>query len=261
MDFFSWIFIFAVVCFFFAIKKNKPRARRYQRPARNVWIQPTQKQEPTFTGTASAQPQPQQPQQAPKSAQPSRKIAADGFRYDPEGEWPFQKRKLITATETVLFERLRQALPDHYIFTQVQLSQLVAIKKGHSFKMWFSRISQMSVDFVIADEFLNTVAAVELDDKSHYSDEDRHKADAKKDKVLTAAGIRVVRWRCEIMPSVEQIALTFPECKRAPEPQTPRAVPTPTIEPVMQPTSTSERIEPTFDRPVQVEPRSPSQPG
>ncbi len=161
----------------------------------------------------------------------------------------------------MLFERLRQALPDHYIFTQVQLSQLVAIKKGHSFKMWFSRISQMSVDFVIADEFLNTVAAVELDDKSHYSDEDRHKADAKKDKVLTAAGIRVVRWRCEIMPSVEQIALTFPECKRAQEPQTPRAVPTPTIEPVMQPGGSSERIEPTFERPVQVEPRSPSQPG
>jgi len=259
VDVFGWIIVVAIV--FFILQVKEPKSNRYKRPPRAPWKEPARKQEPTFSGTANAQIQSQQPQQPPQQAQPSRKIAADGFRYDPEGEWPFEKRKLITATETVLFERLRQALPDHYIFTQVQLSQLVAIKKGHSFKMWFSRISQMSVDFVIADEFLNTVAAVELDDKSHYSDEDRHKADAKKDKVLTAAGIRVVRWRCEIMPSVEQIALTFPECKRAPEPQTPRAVPTPTIEPVMQPSSISERIEPTFGRPVQVEPRSPTQQG
>jgi len=260
VDVFGWIIVFAIVFFIFQIKK-KPKSNRYTRPPRAPWKEPARKQEPTFTGTASAQSQPQQPQQAPQSAQPSRKIAADGFRYDPDGEWPFQKRKLITATETVLFERLRQALPDHYIFTQVQLSQLVAIKKGHSFKMWFSRISQMSVDFVIADEFLNTIAAVELDDKSHYSDEDRHKADAKKDKVLTAAGIRVVRWRCEIMPSVEQIALTFPECKRAPEPQSQRAVPTPAAEPAFQSNANVERTEPTFERPAQVEPRSPSQPG
>lgn len=260
MDVFAWIIVFAIVFFIFQVKK-KPKSNRYKRPPRAPWKEPARKQEPTFTGTANAQTQPQQVQQPAQSAQPNRKIAADGFRYDPEGEWPFQKRKLITATETVLFERLRQALPDHYIFTQVQLSQLVAIKKGHSFKMWFSRISQMSVDFVIADEFLNTIAAVELDDKSHYSDEDRHKADAKKDKVLTAAGIRVVRWRCEIMPSVEQIALTFPECKRAPEPQPQRTVPTPPAEPVIEPSANVQRIEPTVERPVHAEPRSPSQPG
>lgn len=260
MDVFGWIIIFAIAFFIFQVKK-KPKTNRYKRPTCGPWKEPGRKQEPTFTGTASTQAQPQQPQQLPQSAQPNRKIASDGFRYDPDGEWPFQKRKLITATETVLFERLRQALPDHYIFTQVQLSQLVAIKKGHSFKLWFSRISQMSVDFVIADEFLNTIAAVELDDKSHYTDEDRHKADAKKDKVLTAAGIRVVRWRCEIMPSVEQIALTFPECKRSPEPQPQTAVPPPAAELVFQPGTHMERIEPTIERPVQVEPRSPSQPG
>ncbi len=260
MDVFGWIIVVAIVVFILQAKK-KPKPNRYQRPTRAAWKEPARKQEPTFTGTATSQTQPQPPQPQPQPSQPSRKIAPDGFRYDPDGEWPFQKRKLITATETVLFERLRQALPDHYIFTQVQLSQLVAIKKGHSFKMWFSRISQMSVDFVIADEFLNTIAAVELDDKSHYSDEDRHKADAKKDKVLTAAGIRVVRWRCEIMPSVEQIALTFPECKRAPEPQPQRAVAPQPAEPAFQPSANAERIEPTFERPVQIEPRSPSQPG
>lgn len=260
MDVFGWIIVFAIVFFIFQVKK-KPNSNRYKRPTRTPWKESARKQEPTFTAATSAQTQPQQPPQSPQPPQPSRKIASDGFRYDPDGEWPFQKRKLITATETILFERLRQALPDHYIFTQVQLSQLVAIKKGHSFKMWFSRISQMSVDFVVADEFLNTIAAVELDDKSHYSDEDRHKADAKKDKVLTAAGIRVVRWRCEIMPSVEQIALTFPECKRVTEPPVPSPISAPATEAAFQPGAKVERIEPTCVTPAQIEPRPPTQTG
>jgi hypothetical protein len=98
---------------------------------------------------------------APQFEDPARatsKIAPDGFRYAPDEEWPFEKRRLITDTELVLFHRLREALPDHYIFTQVQLSQLVRIKQGHSFQMWFSRINRMSVDFVVTDKSLKTIA-------------------------------------------------------------------------------------------------------
>lgn len=85
----------------------------------------------------------------------------------------------MTDTELILFHRLREALPDHYIFTQVQLSQLVNIKKGHSFQMWFGRISRMSVDFVVTDKLPITIVAIELDDKLHYTDEKRHATDSK----------------------------------------------------------------------------------
>ena len=82
----------------------------------------------------------------------------------------------------MFFRRLREALPDQYIFTQVQLSQLVSIKKGHSFQMWFARISRMRVDFVVTDKSLSTVTAIEPDDKSHYNNEQRHAAGLKKTK-------------------------------------------------------------------------------
>lgn len=198
MEFFFMVILVAAALAVASIKK-KPQSyyRKRQAP---TWTAPDQR--PAF---------PHPPSQTAPPVRPSSKIAPDGFRYDPEGEWPFQKRKLITDTEQILFERLREALPDYHIFTQVQLSQLVSIKKGHSFKLWFARISRMSVDFVVADKELNTIAAIELDVKSHYMDEERNQADAKKDKVLTAAGIRVIRWRCEIMPSKEQIRITFPE--------------------------------------------------
>lgn len=247
MDLLGWIFIIGMVCLLFTTQKKKNNRKRYNRPTPRVWAEPRRKHEPTVDSRSSTQTFPQQPKQVQEAPQTNRKIAADGFRYDPEGDWPFERRKLITATESILFERLRQALPDHYIFTQVQLSQLVSIRKGHSFKTWFSRISQMSVDFVVADEYLNTIAAVELDDKSHYTDEERHKADAKKDKVLTAAGIRVIRWRCEIMPSVEQIALAFPECKRVvSKPEAVTIPPAPIKEAVTIMETGTDRIEPVM---------------
>ena len=149
---------------------------------------------------------------APRFNEPikaANKFAPDGFRYAPDEEWPFEQRRLITDTEMILFERLRDALPEHYIFTQVQLSQLVRIKKGHSFRKWFSRISGMSVDFVVTDRSLKTIAAIELDDKSHYDNNERHSADLKKDKVITSAGIKIIRWRCEVMPSAMQIRLAI----------------------------------------------------
>lgn len=201
MEFFFIVLVVGVALAMSAGKK-KPRNYYRKRPS-PTWAAPEQK--PAF---------PSPPSQPAAPAYPQSKIAPDGFRYDPEGEWPFIRKDLITETEKVLFNRLRQALPDYHVLTQVQLSQLVHVKKGHSFKMWWMSISRMSIDFVIVDNNMKTVAAIELDDKSHYSDEDRHKADAKKDKVLTAAGIRVIRWRCEIMPEVEQIALAFPEHKK-----------------------------------------------
>lgn len=201
MDFFFTIVIVAAVLAVMSIKR-KPQSYYRKRKA-PTWAAPDQK--PAF---------PHPPSQTPPPARPPSKIAPDGFRYDPEGEWPFIRKDLITETEKILFNRLREALPDYHVLTQVQLSQLVHVKKGHSFKMWWMSISRMSVDFVIVDNDMRTIAAIELDDKSHYSDEDRHRADAKKDKVLTAAGIRMIRWRCEIMPEINQIALAFPEHRK-----------------------------------------------
>ncbi|MGE8501439.1 MAG: DUF2726 domain-containing protein [Pseudomonas sp.] len=201
MDFFFTIVIVAAVLAVMSIKK-KPQSY-YRKRKVPTWAAPDQR---------SSFPHP--PSQATPPARPPSKIASDGFRYDPEGEWPFIRKDLITETEKILFNRLREALPDYHVLTQVQLSQLVHVKKGHSFKMWWMSISRMSVDFVIVDNDMRTIAAIELDDKSHYSDEDRHKADAKKDKVLTAAGIRIIRWRCEIMPEINQIVLAFPEHRK-----------------------------------------------
>lgn len=130
------------------------------------------------------------------------------FKYNPNQEWPFEKKKLMTTPEHVLYFRLIESLPELYIFSQVQLSQLVTVKKGHDFKQWFNRISRMSADFVVTDKAMEIVAVIELDDRTH-NKPDRIEADKKKDKALTSAGIKVIRWKVSSMPTVAQIKEAF----------------------------------------------------
>lgn len=52
------------------------------------------------------------------------------------------------------------------------------------------------------------VAVIELDDASHEK-ADRQAADAKKDKALSSAGIRVVRWQAKSIPDEATIKGAF----------------------------------------------------
>lgn len=122
--------------------------------------------------------------------------------------WPFYAKKLLTQPEQVLYFRLIQALPDHIVLAQVQLSRLLGVKKGHNHQTWLNRINRMSVDFVICRKDSSIVAAIELDDATHQK-EDRQTADAKKDKALASADIRILRWQVKSMPDITTIQRTF----------------------------------------------------
>ncbi len=126
------------------------------------------------------------------------------FKYDPTASWPFAKSQILTDAEKDAFGRLRDALPQHYIFAQVQLSQLMVVKPGHDFNQWFNRINRMSADFVVVTSDLDTVAAIEIDDATH-RDPKRMEADDKKTKALKAAGIKLVRWNARGLPKPEII--------------------------------------------------------
>lgn len=112
----------------------------------------------------------------------------------------------MTATEVLFFKKLQQALPEYLIFGQVQLSRIIAPNEDEMDKsFWLNRISRMSVDYVIVDkDCQTTLLAIELDDWAHDSQQ-RQKADAKKDKALSSAGIPVIRFDSEQMPTIEQL--------------------------------------------------------
>lgn len=119
-----------------------------------------------------------------------------------EAPWPFYAKK------QVLYFRLCKALPDHIVLAQVGLSRLLGVRKGHDFNEWFNRINRMSADFVVCAKDASILAVIELDDATH-AKADRQAADAKKDKALTAAGIRILRWQAKALPDEDAIRKTF----------------------------------------------------
>jgi len=62
----------------------------------------------------------------------------------------------------------------------------------------------MSADFVVCNKDSSIVAVIELDDASHERDV-RKKADAKKNRALSSAGIPIVRWQARMIPDESKI--------------------------------------------------------
>lgn len=123
-------------------------------------------------------------------------------------KWPFYAKKLLSAPEQILYFRLVKALPDHIVLGQVQLSRFLGVKKGENVMQWNNRINRMSVDFLVCSKDASVVAAIELDDKSHER-KDRVMADAKKDKALNAANVKIIRWNVKTMPDESLIKQAF----------------------------------------------------
>ena len=118
--------------------------------------------------------------------------------------WPFYAKKPLSQPEQVLYFRLTQALPEHIILAQVQLSQLLGVKKGNNHQSWLNRINRMSADFVVCKKDSTIVAVIELDDATHQQT-NRQEADAKKDRALSAAEIKIIRWQVKAIPDIATI--------------------------------------------------------
>lgn len=121
--------------------------------------------------------------------------------------WPYQARRVMTDREQVLYHRLREALPDCLIFTQVQLSQVISVKyRTKNPQAWLNKISQKSVDFVVCHPDSSVLAVIELDDKSHNNAKQASR-DADKSKALKDGGVKLIRVR--EVPSVTTICKAF----------------------------------------------------
>ena len=120
------------------------------------------------------------------------------------GSWPFYVKKPLTHPEQVLYHRLVKALPEHIVLAQVQVSRVLGVKKGSNFNEWNNRINRLSYDFVVCGKDSAVLAAIELDDKSHYSNR-RSATDEKKNKATADAGLRLIRWNVKALPDESAI--------------------------------------------------------
>lgn len=111
----------------------------------------------------------------------------------------------MTNSEVRFFALLQEAMPEHFIFAQVQLSRLIQCTDSQDAAFWFNRICRMSADYVLVDRDAQTVIAViELDDWTHDKPE-RRRADQKKTKAIESAGLPLIRFDGRRMPNATQL--------------------------------------------------------
>ncbi|VVD73334.1 hypothetical protein PHO31112_00729 [Pandoraea horticolens] len=107
--------------------------------------------------------------------------------------------KPLTSTEQAFFRLIESSLPGYVILAQVDIKRIVRTKRSKSYQH-FNRVAQLSLDYVICRRDFSVIAAVELDDPSH--DRQRQKTrDEKKDAVMRAIGVRLVRFDVRRYPS------------------------------------------------------------
>ena len=67
-------------------------------------------------------------------------------RGDDLAVWPFEQMPFMTDSEVRFFALLQEAMPEHFIFAQVQLSRLIQASDPQDAAFWFNRICRMSAD-------------------------------------------------------------------------------------------------------------------
>jgi hypothetical protein len=123
----------------------------------------------------------------------------------PEEPWPLSARSLLSKRENEFYHNLLALYPGHQIFVQVALSQLINVDPNHpECDSIRARYKQLVADFVLCGRDLSVIAVIELDDRSHER-ADRQDADARKNKALADAGIRLVRVPAGRLPTAERL--------------------------------------------------------
>lgn len=118
--------------------------------------------------------------------------------------WPYKKVPMMSEVEKKFYRLLLATFPHYYICAQVQLSRIIRPPKGKDELKWLNKIWRLSVDYVILNNQLETIAVIELDDASHLLPK-RKEVDQRKDKALKAAGIYLIRVRTNNLPSQQEL--------------------------------------------------------
>ncbi|MGH8201159.1 MAG: DUF2726 domain-containing protein [Steroidobacteraceae bacterium] len=108
--------------------------------------------------------------------------------------WPVYARPVLTEAERGFYARLRVAVPQYAVLCQVQISRFIEVKNVADRLGVRNRYDRLSADFVLCAEDFRPLLVIELDDSSHDRPAQRAR-DAKKDAVLVAAGVPIVRFR------------------------------------------------------------------
>lgn len=106
----------------------------------------------------------------------------------------YQKHMILTKTEQTFFDVLYSKCKEKeiLIFPKVRLEDFIKVVATENYNGYRNRIKSRHIDFLLCDRNLNIIAAIELDDPSHNT-EQAAMVDKFKNNLYNTVGIRLYR--------------------------------------------------------------------
>lgn len=123
--------------------------------------------------------------------------------------WPYAARRPLDHTALVVHDALANALPGHVILANVPLAQLVTVTDEQRRRPWERRLDGLTAQFVVCSARGDVLGVVELLGGGLASERE-HERRREKERVLEAAGVRVLRVRPSRLPDAARLRDIFP---------------------------------------------------
>lgn len=118
-------------------------------------------------------------------------------------DWPPEPARVMTVQERQSYELLRRAVPGYMVLAQVPLSRFIRVPQSKSYTQWLQRVGAASADLLVCDLNSRVLAVVDI---RHARESERARARHERmTRVLKAAGIRVMKWNAESLPTPSEV--------------------------------------------------------
>lgn len=140
-----------------------------------------------------------------KSTKPSRPEES----LDTVQSWTPQAVRVLTLPERQAYDLMRRAMPNRLVLAQVPLARFISVPTRHSYSDWLTRVGRLTVDLLVCDKSSRVVAVVDI--RTGGQSERSTRRHDRMTQVLQAAGIRVLHWNAEALPSPTEVRALFRE--------------------------------------------------
>ena len=139
----------------------------------------------------------------------SGKTAAADASLDTVQSWTPQAVRVLTLPERQAYDLMRKAMPRQLVLAQVPLARFISVPTRHSYSDWLTRVGRLTVDLLVCDKSSRVVAVVDI--RTGGQSERSVRRHERMTQVLQAAGIRVMHWNAEALPSAAEVRALFRE--------------------------------------------------
>ncbi|WP_341889251.1 DUF2726 domain-containing protein [Variovorax sp. YR752] len=121
--------------------------------------------------------------------------------------WTPQAVRVLTLPERQAYDLVRKALPGRLVLAQVPLARFISVPTRHSYSDWLTRVGRLTVDLLVCDKSSRVVAVVDVRTAGQ-SPRSTRRHD-RMTQVLETAGIRVLHWNADALPSASEVRALF----------------------------------------------------